>query len=73
MKQILVKSNPEKWSGSEVDSIIKLEKTKTVSIKDTVNIYIFYWTSWFENNKLQFREDIYDLDKSLYEKLKNSN
>ena len=72
VKQILVKSNPEKWSGSEIDSIIKLEKTKTVSIKDTVNIYIFYWTSWFENNKLQFREDIYDLDKGLFEKLKNS-
>ncbi|WP_333810482.1 L,D-transpeptidase family protein [Flavobacterium sp.] len=70
-KQILVKSNPEKWSGDEMDAIIKLEKTKTVSVKDTVNIYIWYWTSWIENGKLQFREDIYDLDKALFEKLRN--
>lgn len=71
VKQILVKSNPEKWSGSEIDSIIKLEKTKTVSIKDTVNIHIFYWTSWIENNKLQFRDDIYELDKALFLKLRD--
>ena len=70
-KQILVKSNPEKWSGDEMDSIIKLEKTKTVSVKDTVNIHILYWTSWFENGKLQFRDDIYELDKALFLKLRN--
>jgi murein L,D-transpeptidase YcbB/YkuD len=42
-----------------------------VSVKDTVNIYLFYWTSWLENGKLQFREDIYELDKELYLKLRN--
>jgi murein L,D-transpeptidase YcbB/YkuD len=67
----LSKINPEKWSGKEIDSILKLEKTKTVSVKDTVNIYLFYWTSWLENGKLQFREDIYELDKALYLKLRN--
>ena len=36
-----------------------------------VNIYIFYWTSWLENNQLQFREDIYTLDKELFEKLRS--
>jgi murein L,D-transpeptidase YcbB/YkuD len=70
-QQILSKINPEKWSGKEIDSILKLEKTKTVSVKDTVNIYLFYWTSWLENGKLQFREDIYELDKELYLKLRN--
>ena len=68
-KQILVKENAKKWESSEIDSIIKREKTKTVSVKDTVNIYIFYWTSWLENNQLQFRDDIYNLDKELFEKL----
>ena len=70
-KQILVKENAEKWESAEIDSIIKREKTKTVSVKDTVNIYIFYWTSWLENNQLQFREDIYTLDKELFEKLRS--
>ena len=70
-KRILSQSNPAKWKNTEIDSIIKLEKTKTVSFKDTVNIHIFYWTSWLENNQLQFREDIYELDKDLFEKLRN--
>lgn len=70
-KQILTEINPEKWSGNEIDSILKLEKTKTVSVKDTVNIYLFYWTSWIENDKLQFRDDIYELDKLLFQKLRN--
>ena len=68
-KQILTEINPEKWNGAEIDSIIKNEKTKTVSVKDTVNIYIFYWTSWMKNGKLQFRDDIYNLDKELFLKL----
>ena len=71
-KQILVKENAKKWESSEIDSIIKREKTKTVSVKDTVNIYIFYWTSWLENNQLQFRDDIYNLDKELFEKLRSN-
>ncbi len=70
-KQILVKENEEKWNTAEIDSIIKQEKTKTVSVKDTVNIYIFYWTSWLEDGKLQFRPDIYALDKELFQKLRN--
>ena len=72
-KQILTELNPEKWSGSEIDSVLKLEKTKTVSVKDTINIYLFYWTSWIENGKLQFRDDIYELDKALFQKLQNHN
>lgn len=70
-KQILTEINPEKWSKGEIDSILKLEKTKTVSVKDTVNVYLFYWTSWMENGKLQFRDDIYELDKDLFQKLRN--
>lgn len=70
-KQILVKENEAKWNTSEIDSIIKQEKTKTVSMKDTVYIYIFYWTSWLENGQLEFRPDIYNLDKELYQKLRN--
>ncbi|MFD2909942.1 murein L,D-transpeptidase [Flavobacterium ardleyense] len=71
VKQILVKENEKKWASSEIDSIIKEEKTKTVSLKESVNIYIFYWTSWIEKDQLQFRSDIYQLDKALYKKLRN--
>lgn len=69
-KQILTEMNPEKWSGDQIDSILKKEKTKTLSVKDTVNIHLFYWTSWMEKGTLQFREDIYNLDKGLFKKLR---
>ncbi|KIM09697.1 MAG: hypothetical protein KU29_00085 [Sulfurovum sp. FS06-10] len=72
VKQILVQENAKKWKSAAIDSIIKQEKTKTVSVKDTVNIHIFYWTSWLENNQLQFRDDIYNLDKDLFQKLTNN-
>jgi len=28
-----------------------------------------YWNAWSENNRLIFREDIYNLDADLYRKL----
>ena len=68
-KQILVKENEKKWQNAEIDTIIKKEDTKTVFVKNKPNIYIFYWTSSLENNQLQFRDDIYALDKELFEKL----
>ena len=42
VKQILVKSNPEKWSGSEIDSILKLEKTKTKRKRTNTDVHQFY-------------------------------
>jgi murein L,D-transpeptidase YcbB/YkuD len=69
-KKILVLENPDKWQGNAIDLTLKNKKTKTISVKDTVNIHIFYWTSWLENNQLQFRPDIYQLDRELAEKLR---
>jgi murein L,D-transpeptidase YcbB/YkuD len=69
-KKILVLENPDKWQGNAIDLILKNKKTQTISVKDTVNIHIFYWTSWLENNQLQFRPDIYQLDRDLAEKLR---
>lgn len=70
VKKILVLENPDKWKGNAIDLILKNKKTKTISVKETVNIHIFYWTSWLENNQLQFRPDIYQLDRDLAEKLR---
>jgi len=70
-KEILVKDNEKKWAKSEIDSILKRKITQTVFIKNKINVYLFYWTSWIEGDELQFRTDIYGLDKELFEKLRN--
>lgn len=70
-KKILLKENEKKWSKSEMDTIIKRKQTQTVFIKNKIPVYLFYWTSWIENNTLQFRTDIYNLDQDLYAKLRN--
>lgn len=68
-QKILVHENSDKWQGNAIDLILKDKKTKTISVKNTVNIHLLYWTSWLENNQLQFRPDIYNLDKELSDKL----
>lgn len=41
-------------------------KTIYIKVKDEIAIHQWYWTAWEEKGVLQFREDIYCLDASLY-------
>lgn len=69
---ILKHEEKSKWSKSEIDTIIKNKETKYIPLTNlSVNIYLFYWTSWSNKEGLQFREDIYNLDKKLYQALRN--
>lgn len=69
---ILKKEDEKKWNGAEIDTIINKKVTKYIPIKKLdINIYLFYWTSWSNNEGLQFREDIYNLDSKLYKALRN--
>jgi murein L,D-transpeptidase YcbB/YkuD len=72
-KKILNKQDNERWAnGNEIDSIIKKNKESYyIKIKEAVYVHQLYWTSWSNNGKLQFRDDMYDLDKMLYVKLRN--
>ncbi|VXB11319.1 Peptidoglycan-binding protein [Flavobacterium sp. 9AF] len=65
-------SNEDKeWTSKEVDTIISKKNIKTVPIKNNINVYLLYWTNWLDKDGLQFREDIYNLDKNLYTALRN--
>lgn len=57
------------WNLEKITETLKSEKTKYINIKKEVFIHILYWTAWSEKNTLIFRDDIYDLDKDLYDKL----
>lgn len=59
------------WNLEKITTILQNEKTKFVKIKKEVSFHLLYWTAWSENNKLIFRDDIYNLDNDLYTKLRN--
>jgi murein L,D-transpeptidase YcbB/YkuD len=59
------------WNLEKITATLQSEKTKFVKIKKEVSFHLLYWTAWSENNKLIFRDDIYDLDANLYKKLRN--
>ncbi|WP_235832079.1 L,D-transpeptidase family protein [Flavobacterium ranwuense] len=59
------------WNLEKITEILQNEKTKFIKIKKEVSFHLLYWTAWSENNKLIFRDDIYNLDANLYSKLRN--
>lgn len=72
LAEIILKEEESKWNDSEIDLIIANKKTKYIGLNNVdINIYLFYWTSWSNEDVLEFREDIYNLDKKLYETLRN--
>jgi len=62
----------EGWSQSRIETLFQRKKTKNVHFEEPVPNHITYLTSWVdEHNVLQFRNDIYKLDKSLKTALAN--
>lgn len=55
----------------EIDEIIEKKETYYIKVKQPIFIHQLYWTSWSDKNGLQFRDDIYNIDKILYDKLGN--
>jgi murein L,D-transpeptidase YcbB/YkuD len=72
-KKILIKQDNERWAnGNEIDTIIKKNKAPYyIKIKEPTYVHLLYWTSWLDASGFQFRDDMYDLDKMLYDKLRS--
>jgi len=58
------------YSKDKIAEILKSEKTQSVKINTPTYLYLWYWTAWSDNDKLIFRDDIYQLDEDLYKKLR---
>ncbi|WP_313806467.1 murein L,D-transpeptidase [Flavobacterium sp.] len=55
-----------------VEKILESKKTSGIPLKKPIFVHQWYWTSWMDKNGLlEFRNDIYNLDFELYEKLRN--
>jgi murein L,D-transpeptidase YcbB/YkuD len=64
-------ADSDKWNPEKITEVLLNGKTTNVNFKKETYIHQLYWTAWSENNTLQFRNDIYNLDFDLYDKLRN--
>lgn len=63
--------NSVKWNLKNIKETIRKGKTKSLGFQNEIYVHIFYWTAWSEKGTLQFRDDLYGLDRELYKKLSN--
>ncbi len=59
------------WSQAKHSQVYNSEETVYVKIRSENPVYLYYVTSWIENDKLNFVSDVYDLDPIF--KAKNIN
>jgi murein L,D-transpeptidase YcbB/YkuD len=49
-----------------INTILTTNKQYAIPVKPTMPVYIVYYTAWIDNTgQLNFRNDIYGLDKKL--------
>jgi L,D-transpeptidase YcbB len=69
MATYLLRNNPE-WTPDRISAAMNSGTEKYVKLKDPVPVVITYYTTWVdEDGRLNFREDIYDHDKKLAQKM----
>ncbi|MCC6135101.1 MAG: L,D-transpeptidase family protein [Candidatus Contendobacter sp.] len=65
LAEYLLKHDP-KWSKDAIKTAAASGKQRVVNLPQEVPVYLLYWTVWAdENGDIQFRDDIYQRDKSL--------
>jgi murein L,D-transpeptidase YcbB/YkuD len=69
MANYLLQDSPD-WTPEKIEAAMNSGTEKTVKLKKPVPVIITYYTVWVdENQKLNFREDIYDNDKEVGRKM----
>lgn len=69
MAQYLLKDNPE-WTPDKIYTAMNQDKEQYVKLKKRIPVLISYYTAWVdENGMLNFRDDIYQHDKDLRNKM----
>jgi murein L,D-transpeptidase YcbB/YkuD len=58
------------WTRRRIEQAMDAGKEKYLTVKDTIRVYIAYFTAWVDDKgKLNFRDDVYGHDKKLAEDL----
>jgi|AntRauTorckE6833_2_1112554.scaffolds.fasta_scaffold00117_25 murein L,D-transpeptidase YcbB/YkuD len=56
-----------KWDPQQIEQILKTNKETIIGLSEYIPVHIVYFTSWVDENGLNFRKDIYNRDKRLIE------
>ena len=69
MANYLLENSPE-WTPEKIEAAMNSGVEKFVKLKHSVPVIITYYTAWIdENNKMNFREDIYGNDEAVSAKM----
>lgn len=61
----VLKGDPS-WTTEKLEEIWKSGKEKWINVRPPLSVYIVYFTAWVDNTgQLNFRKDLYGLDKTL--------
>lgn len=63
-------SDQEKYDSEKISEILESGETTQIPVTQNVNVHHFYWTAYQNEDTTRFIDDIYDLDKKLWELLK---
>ncbi|TQI71640.1 murein L,D-transpeptidase YcbB/YkuD [Gramella sp. Hel_I_59] len=60
----------KEFDDEKIDEILKSGKTTQIAMKQKIKVHHFYWTTYQKKDTTRFIDDIYDLDKKLWDLLK---
>ena len=71
MATYLLRNDPS-WTPEKIEAAMNSGKEQFVRLKQPIPVIITYYTAWVdESGRLNFRDDVYDHDKKLAEKMFN--
>jgi len=69
LAQYLLRNDTE-WNAEKIDSAMNAGKEQYVTLKQTIPVFIGYFTAWVdEDGQLNFRDDIYGHDEKMKARL----
>lgn len=68
----ILEAEQSAYTRAKLDTLVSRKSTKYIALKKKVNVHQLYWTAWKNDKGVQFRNDVYNLDKGLYKKLSKS-
>jgi murein L,D-transpeptidase YcbB/YkuD len=72
LSEFVLQYNP-KWTRQAIIAAIEKGEQRVVRLPEPIPVHLVYLTAWVnEGGKINFRNDIYERDKPLYEALKQS-
>jgi hypothetical protein len=70
LAEYILRDDPN-WSREKILAAMTDSKTRIISLRNPIGVHLLYWTAWLtEDERLQFRGDIYLRDAALSEALR---